>query len=152
MLEKLLYSLRSVRSLTALWSGWGLVTVIGGVFILGAAAQEIGHSTGVTDVEVLVRVFDGGRFVDDLTIGDFEVLENGKPQKIISLHLVRKTKVLREESPPAPATGPAAPAKAAPATFRNFVLIFEVHDPMPKIEQALDYFLVLLPFPGSLGG
>lgn len=28
----------------------------------------------------------------------------------------------------------------APETFRNFVLIFEVHDPMPKIAQALDYF------------
>lgn len=140
MLEKVLCSLRSVWRLAALWGGWGLLTVIGGVLVLGVPAQELRHSTGVTNIEILVRVFEGERFVDDLTAGDFEVLEDGKPQKIISLYLVRKTKVLREESPPESTADPATPAKVSPETFRNFVLIFEVHEPLPKIAQALDYF------------
>lgn len=117
-----------------------LLAALFGLSILPLFPQGLQHTSGVVNVEVLVRVFDGGRFVDDLNAGDFEVLEDGKPQKVISLYLVRKTKVQREESLPAPAPTPAALAKAAPETFRNFVLIFEVHDPMPKIEQALDYF------------
>ena len=117
-----------------------LWTALYGVAILAVFPQELRHTTGVVNIEVPVRVFDADRFVDDLTIGDFEVLENGKPQKILSLYLVRKTKVEREESPAEPAPTPAAPAKAAPETVRNFVLIFEVHDPMPKIDQAIDYF------------
>jgi VWFA-related protein len=102
--------------------------------------QELRHTSGVVNVEVPVRVYDGDRFVDDLSIGDFELFEDGKPQRIISLYVVRKTKVQREESTPAPEAAPTPQAKAVPETVRNFVLIFEVHEPMPKIDEAIDYF------------
>lgn len=102
--------------------------------------QELHHTAGVINVEVPVRVFDGDRFVDDLGINDFEVFEDGKPQKIVSLYLIRKTRVQKEEVSAVPKTEPAPMAKFVPETSRNFLLIFELHDPMPKVNEAIDYF------------
>ena len=96
--------------------------------------QELHHVTGVINVEVPVRVFDGGKFVDDLTLKDFEVFENGVPQKIVALYLVRKAGIQKEEM-----AGPEA-AKPAPKTKRTIVMQFEVVDPMPKLDEAVDFF------------
>ena len=98
------------------------------------AAQELQHTTGVVNVEVPVRVFDGERFVDNLTLDDFMVYENGKRQPVAALYLVRKAEIQKEE-----AAG-AATAKPVPKTRRNFVLLFEVNDFMPKLDDAVDYF------------
>jgi len=103
-------------------------------FALSLRPQELRHTTGVVNVEVPVRVFDGDRFVDDLALNDFEVFENGKPQKVVALYLVRKTDIQKEE-----AAGPEA-TKPAPRTRRTIVLQFEVLDPMPKIDDAVDFF------------
>ncbi|MGD0782850.1 MAG: hypothetical protein ABSA30_08340, partial [Candidatus Aminicenantales bacterium] len=110
--------------------------------LLGAAAclspllhpQELRHVVGVINVEVPVRVFDGERFVDDLTLKDFEVFEDGKAQKIAALYLIRKANIQKEET-----SGPAA-AKPAPKTGRTIVMQFEVLDPMPKLDEAVDFF------------
>ena len=96
--------------------------------------QELRHVTGVINVEVPVRVFDRERFVDDLTLKDFEVLENGKPQKIAALYLIRKANIQKEET-----SGPAA-ARPVPKTGRTIVMQFEVLDPMPKLDDAVDFF------------
>jgi VWFA-related protein len=98
------------------------------------AFQELQHATGVVNVEVPVRVFDGDRFVDSLTLDDFTVYENGKQQSIAAFYLIRKSEIRKEE-----ATGPAA-AKPVPQTRRNIVLLFEVNDPMPRLDEAIDYF------------
>ena len=110
--------------------------------LLGTAAclstllhpQELRHVVGVINVEVPVRVFDGERFVDDLTLKDFEVFEDGKAQKIAALYLIRKANIQKEET-----SGPAA-AKPAPKTGRTIVMQFEVLDPMPKLDEAVDFF------------
>ncbi|HVW11395.1 MAG TPA: VWA domain-containing protein [Bryobacteraceae bacterium] len=48
-----------------------------------ASAPETKFTTGITDVNVLFTVTDKkGRFVTDLTVNDFEVSENKKPQFI----------------------------------------------------------------------
>jgi VWFA-related protein len=99
--------------------------------------------TGVVNVEVPVRVFDGDRFVDHLTIPDFEVFENGRPQKIVALYLVQKTSIQKEEA------AVPAPNKPAPNTVRTIVLEFEVLDPMPKIDDAMDYFFNEVLQPGD---
>lgn len=117
-----------------------LLVVFFGVLVWTLFAQELHHTAGVINVEVPVRVFDGDRFVDDLSINDFEVFEDGKPQKIVSLYLIRKTEVQKEEAAAVPKAEPAPKIKFVPETFRNFLFIFEVHDPMPKINEALDYF------------
>ena len=49
---------------------------------------EAGQRPLVINVEVPVRVFDGGRFVRDLTIKDFEVYEDGEEQKIEAVYLI----------------------------------------------------------------
>ena len=60
--------------------------------------------SGAQAVEVDVRVTKDGRFVGDLRPADFEILEDGVPQKIQSVLLIR-----------APATSSEANATAAPA-------------------------------------
>jgi len=105
-----------------------------GVLFLLLHPQELRHVAGVVNVEVPVRVFDGERFVNDLTLKDFEIFENGKPQKIIALYLIRKANIQKEET-----SGPVA-AKPAPKTGRTIVMQFEVLDPMPKLDEAVDFF------------
>ena len=84
-------------------------------------------------IEVPVRVFDGGAFVDHLTMADFEVYENGRPQEIVAAYLVKKTAVERKTEQPRDAI--------VPDVSRNFILIFEVREYLKKIDEALEYFL-----------
>ncbi len=57
-----------------------------------SAVQQPTFKSGVQVIEVDVRVFDrDGRFVGDLAIGDFEVLENGVPQELKTLFLIGGT-------------------------------------------------------------
>ena len=112
----------------------------------GLRSQELQYTAGVVNVEVPVRVFDGDRFVDNLTINDFEVFENGKPQRVVSLYLVRKTNIQKEETP---VPAPLASARPAPKTTRTIVLEFEILDPMPKLDEAIDYFFNQVIEPGD---
>ena len=68
-----------------------------GIFILGITllAQEIQHETSAINIEVPVRVFTKGKFVEELTIKDFEVFEEGVPQKIEALYLIKKSIIER---------------------------------------------------------
>ena len=49
------------------------------VLVLGITlfAQEIQHEAIAVNIEVPVRVYKGDNFVDDLTINDFEIYEDG---------------------------------------------------------------------------
>jgi VWFA-related protein len=123
---------RSTRRIRGFWN-LALLGVFG-FLVLWLRAQEPQQYAGVVNVEVPVRVFDGERFVDNLTLSDFEVFENGKPQKIVALYLVRKTNVQKEET-----SGPAA-VRPAPKTHRMILMQFEVLEPMPKLDEAIDYF------------
>jgi VWFA-related protein len=115
-----------------------LALAAGALLALALHPQQFQHATGVVNVEVPVRVFDGDRFVDDLALGDFEVFENGRPQTIISLYLVRGTDIRKEEASAQAAASPES--RPVPKTARTIVLQFEVLEPMPKIDAALDYF------------
>ena len=57
------------------------------------------HEVSVIEIEVPVRVTNGSIFVDNLTIDDFELYENGQMQKIKSLYLIKNTNLQRNESP-----------------------------------------------------
>jgi len=59
-------------------------------FAIILIAQEIQHETIVVNIEVPVRVFDRGKFVDNLTIDDFEVYEDGKLQNVVAVYLIKK--------------------------------------------------------------
>jgi hypothetical protein len=90
-------------------------------------------------VPVAVRVFDGGRFVGGLNLGDFEVQLNGAPQKIEALYEVDKNAVVRKEGETA----------APPDTSRRFYLLFQMYEYDPKVSEALRYFFTSVLLPGD---
>ncbi len=100
-------------------------------------AQTIQHETRAVNIEIPVRVFQGERFVDSLTLDDFEIYDDGRLQELEAVYLIKKTAIeRREESRP-----------FVPDTGRHFYLFFEMTQYDPRIREALSYFLgeVLLP-------
>jgi VWFA-related protein len=89
------------------------------------------HEVRVVNVEVPVRVFKGESFVDGLTLGDFEVLENGVPQDIEAVYLVRDRAVARKEQIRA----------FSPDTSRTFFLFFVIYEYDARLRDALRYFV-----------
>jgi VWFA-related protein len=109
------------------------------VFLLSFSlfSQDIQEQSFVVNIEVPVRVFSGDSFVQDLSIDDFEVLEDGIPQKIEAVYLINKRNVERSEEK----------RRFTPETHRNFYLFFEITDYDPRIRPAIEYFIqnVLVP-------
>jgi VWFA-related protein len=93
----------------------------------------------VINVEVPVRVFQGKTFVANLTIDDFEILEDGVPQKIEACYLINKSAIQRREEI----------KRYIPQTTRNFYLFFEITDYDPKISNAVKYFCQNILIPGD---
>jgi len=107
-------------------------------FCLSLFSQQIFKEEAlVINVEVPVRVFKDGQFVENLTIDDFQVFENGIPQKIDAVYLVKKRAIERSEEK----------KRFLPQTSRNFFLFFEISDYTRRLGEAVDYFIqnVLLP-------
>ncbi|HOW84577.1 MAG TPA: hypothetical protein P5119_04395 [Candidatus Aminicenantes bacterium] len=108
--------------------------------ILGLAASAGPQDAVPSPVTVAVRVRDAGRFVAGLTLSDFEISEDGVPQRLQALYQVDKNAIVREE-------GEAAAVR--PAVARRFHLLFQMYDYDPKISQALDYFFSSVLLPGD---
>jgi len=91
----------------------------------------------VINVEVPVRVYESGKFVENLTIKDFEVYEDSISQKIEAVYLIKKKNIERKEEK----------KRFVPQTSRNFFLFFEISDYTRKLGEAIDYFFnnVILP-------
>jgi hypothetical protein len=124
------------------WSVARTARVLLGLAILaasGVSGQTIQYETKAINIEVPVRVFKGAAFVDSLTIDDFEVMDNGRPQKIEAAYLVKRTNIERREEN----------RKFAPRTARHFFLFFELGEFDPKLLEALDYFVTGVIVPGD---
>jgi VWFA-related protein len=117
------------------------VLIISSVFFLSLVlfSQQILEETTVINIEVPVRVFSGDTFINDLTIDDFEVLENGKLQNIEAVYLIKRVSVERSQEK----------KRFAPKTARNFFLFFELSDYNPKIGDAVRYFVHNVLTPGD---
>lgn len=103
-------------------------------------AQDLQHAVSVVNIEVPVRVFRGDDFVESLGLGDFEVFEDGKPQRIEAVYLIKKTGIEKKEEK----------EKAyAPDVSRHFFLVFELHEYMPRVGQATDLFFEQIIAPGD---
>jgi hypothetical protein len=102
-------------------------------------AQEITHDSLVVNIEVSVRVYDGRVFIDNLTIDDFEVFEDGVTQKIEAVYLIKQRTIERKEEN----------TRFAPKTARNFYLFFEVNEYTARIGEAVDYFIHNVLFSGD---
>ncbi len=106
-------------------------TIIGFLLIAGAAfPQQLSHEVRVINIEVPVRVFEDEKFVDHLTLDDFEVREDGVPQKIEAVYLIKKTNLERKEEK----------TTFKPETFRSFYLFFSLYEPDPQVQKALAFF------------
>jgi VWFA-related protein len=123
------------------------------ILIIGALAlclplfsQEISQEVTVINIEVSVRVFKGSKFVDNLTIKDFELYEDGKLQKIEAVYLIKKTKIERQE---AKIEKEEAKKIFAPEVSRNFILLFEIREYLPRINEAINYFFENVFMPGD---
>src|SRR5687767_14854776 len=94
---------------------------------LGALWQQTpSFKSGIQLLEVDARVFDGqGRFVTDLTIDDFEIYEDGRPQKIQTMFLVGGSNA------PVPGSDAATSAAAAPRAPQTWIFIFDRKHLMP---------------------
>jgi hypothetical protein len=101
--------------------------------------QQVSHDVSVVNVEIPVRVFKGDAFVDSLTLGDFEVYEDGVLQTLDAVYLIRKTAVERKEETKA----------FSPETSRFFYLFFEFYEYHPKIRDAVNEFVRNVLNPGD---
>ncbi|HPW18616.1 MAG TPA: hypothetical protein PLP83_09600 [Candidatus Aminicenantes bacterium] len=117
------------------------LSVLGAILTVasGVRAQVLRHEIAAVNIEVPVRVFQGGAFVDNLTLDDFELFEDGLPQKIEAFYLVKKRIIERQEPG----------GDAVPATTRHFFLFFQLGDYDAKVGEALGYFVRTVLLPGD---
>lgn len=106
-------------------------------FALVLCAQQLKYDAVSINIEVPVRVFQGDTFVDSLTINDFELFENGIPQAIDAVYLIRKVSIEREDTRIDTKTEEKI---FAPQLSRQFVLIFEVREVFPEVEESIRHF------------
>lgn len=106
---------------------------------LNLFAQQEQYEVIVTNVVVPVRVFSGETFIDNLTIDDFELYEDGVLQKIQALYLARKANIERKEET----------QNFSPQITRRFYLIFQLIEYNPKLAEAIDYFFKHVFLPGD---
>ncbi len=117
------------------------ITIFAAVSILSFTlfSQQVSEETIVINVEVPVRVFQGSAFVEDLTLSDFEVFEDGVPQRIEAVYLVKKRSIERREEN----------KRFVPETARSFYLFFEINEYTSKLGKAVDYFVHNVLVPGD---
>jgi len=80
-------------------------------------------------VEVPVRVTSAGQSVDNLALEDFEITEDGKPQTIDALYLVKGINLARTLG------GTSFPVNLS----RHYYLLFQTNEYDPKLAEAVDY-------------
>lgn len=109
--------------------------------------EETQQEAVVINIEVPVRVYKGNVFIDNLSIEDFELFEEEKKQKIEAVYLIRKTYIEREET----GDKKEEPKKRyIPDVSRYFVLMFDLLDYFPDVDEALDHFFDYLLLPGDV--
>jgi hypothetical protein len=104
--------------------------------------QEIQEKATAINIEVPVRVYDGTKFVENLTIKDFVIYEDGKKQDIDAVYLIKERAIERKESVEEKAVPEQEDRikKFAPEEQRHFVFVFELLEYLPQIDDVIDYF------------
>ena len=109
------------------------------IMSIAVFSQQITKESLVINIEVPVRVYERNTFVDNLTMDDFEILEEGIPQKIEAVYLVKKKSIERKEEK----------REFSPEISRNFFLFFEISEYTSKIGDAISYFIHNKVIPGD---
>lgn len=125
-----------------------LIRVLAGTFsaaMLAAAAVQAPPASreaaapAPRRVEVRVNVTARGAFLDDLRLEDFSLTEDGRPQAIRSLALVRGGALARFQGDQA----------AIPRLERSYTLLFQAVDWDPKLVQVIEYLFDQVLQPGD---
>jgi len=114
------------------------------LILLNPSFPQEEHVERVVSIEVPVRVYKKGRFVRDLSIQDFMLLEDGKPQRIDAVYLIKKKTIEREEK-----QEEAVKTREPEIESRNFVFVFEIRYYLPKLNEVMDYFFNKVMLPGD---
>lgn len=109
------------------------------LWVAGAHAGQEQAEVTVTNIIVPVRVLEEGKFVDHLSVEDFELFEDGIPQEIQALYLVQNANVQRKEGP----------GEFSPLTSRHFYLLFQMSEYNPKLAEMIDYLFEQVLLPGD---
>lgn len=107
---------------------------------------KLQHEAIAINIEVPVRVFKGDVFIDNLSLEDFELYEDGKLQNIEAVYLIKKTSIEKEETK---RDKEEARKIYRPEVSRYFVFLFAVYEYLPKINDILDYFFDEVFLPGD---
>jgi VWFA-related protein len=93
----------------------------------------------VVNIEVPVRVYKDGRFVDNLKKEDFIILEDGVPQKIVAFYLVKKKQIKYKETE----------TYLQPQVNRIFFLLFRLYRYTNLLNEGLETFVKEILTPGD---
>ena len=107
---------------------------------------KLQHEAIAINIEVPVRVFKGDVFIENLSLEDFELFEDGKPQKIEAVYLIKKTTIEKEETE---RDKEEARTIYRPEVSRYFVFMFAVYEYLPKINEIIDHFFDEVYLPGD---
>ena len=116
-------------------------------FILLTSGQELQHEARAILIEVDVRVFKGNEFINDLDIHDFELYEDGEPQKIEVVYLIKEKNIERQLIDTQLETQPVKPITSIQK--RTFILMFEIMKYLPRVDDVIDHFFTHVLLPGD---
>lgn len=116
-----------------------LILLLAAMTFTFATDQQFQEESVVINVEVPARIYDRNVFVDNLTIDDFEIYEDGKLQTIEAVYLIKKKSIERREEN----------RRFNPLTSRQFFLWFQISNYMPRIKEAIDHFFENVFIPGD---
>jgi VWFA-related protein len=114
--------------------------------------------SAVQIIEVDVRVFDkAGRFVTTLTRDDFEIVEEGAPQRIEAMFLVGATQQPEATAADAPGSAPSTSGPAGPAAPQTWIFFFDLNHLTPgggfdRARKAVEDFIGTRFKDGDLAG
>jgi hypothetical protein len=107
--------------------------ILAGILIAAGARPEAGSGSVSPGpggrISLAVRVSEGGRFVPDLTLKDFEIFEGGLAVRPEALFLVRKDAIERREGLP----------DLRPDVSRTIIILFQLLEYHNKIPEALEF-------------
>src|SRR5512143_4028807 len=79
-------------------------------------------------VDVRVHVAAGGRFIDDLSLADFGLVEDGRPQPLRSLTLIRSGQIVRRQGIDVMVTPPP----------RDYTMLFQLTHCDPDLSKTVE--------------
>lgn len=104
--------------------------------------KKIQEQAIAINIEVPVRVYDGNKFVENLTIKDFVIYEDGKKQNIDAVYLMKERAIKRKEIVERETVPKEEELeeKVVPEEQRHFIFVFELLEYLPQINEVIDYF------------